>query len=899
MLKDKIPNPPQGCILTLNADGQVTGANPAALAHWQTDSETILGKPLVELLSSAPSILSALRNGWNWEQVLARAQAQPLAVFTHYQTAEPRPALLQLQRGYGQATSYFATLTAPPRPAAVPDKSASLLEQLSHHQEIGTFDLDFVQKTASYSPGWKRMIGYTENELPDSYETWLTLIHPDDSAAAPDHHKRRPGQTLRNFSVEMRLRHRDGHYHWVHCLGTQQYSALGKLEQISGLQIDIHERKSCEEMALLSEERLQQLTADSRLAAFDFNFAQNDYWFSPAWKQLMPPAHRRRTLELNHVLPLFTQELADRPLAQFFDQHGPGLAHCQFAVTLTDSAGRPHAAEISCQRQYDGQKRLLRATGYCLILPAPAHDVSNLSRQNPALFQPTLESLHEAIILTTAGGEITHLNHRAEALIGRPVASLIGQMLPEVFTLYLHNTRQPAHDTLLAALNPSQPSHLHTEHDLQANPALDPRPIVWSIHPLREEASELTHGYALLFRDPQEMPLSPEELLEANRLETLGHLAGGISHDFNNLLTTILGGISQARDNRDNSFLADSERACLAAKDLTRQLLATAKGTPDNSRQVLSVSDLLQDAARLTRAGSEADLQLDLPAKIPAIHVNRSKIQQVLQNLLVNALHALPPRGGRIVLSATEKILEKDEVPNLSHGRYVEVTIRDNGCGIPAENLKKIFNPFFTTKKNGTGLGLATVLKIVREFSGEIRVTSTPKKGTTFHLYFPVNATGQTQAAPTRRRATLLHGTGRILLMEDNPDICRITQGMLQSIDYRCDIADCGEKAIELYERYHKIGKPYDVVLLDLTVAGGMGGEETFHKLRLLDPELRAVAASGYDHSEIADRLIAQGFCGYLTKPYRVSDLANAIKDALGKSLSAGVDPLGSGMGRE
>ncbi len=886
----------QPIILNLDADGLITAANPAALAHWETQASALLGKPIVELVYASPAILASLRNGWNWGQLLARAQAQPIPAFTHCNTPSPKSIYFQLQPASGDSASYFATL-APIASALTTDKAASLLENLSHHDEIGSFDLDFVLNTAAYSPGWKRMIGYTETEIPDTYATWLKLIHPHDSAAAPDHHKRRPGQTLRNFSVEMRLRHRDGHYHWVHCLGTQHYSPLGKLEQISGLQIDIHERKSYEEAALRSEDRLHQLTADTQLAAFDLSFDQSEHWFSSAWKQLLPSTVRRRNPTLNQILPLFSAELRDTSLtlADFLGKPSPGAAHCQFPLTLTDHQGLPRSAEISCRRQYDDSNRLVRATGYCILKSTSnSETLSPSSSADPApapaafapeLFAPILESLHESILLTDPAGKITHLNRRAEHLLGRPTATLIGQPLAETFRLIHPETRQPATEILTASLHPTQAPILHNEHLLQSNPALPPQPIVWSTHPLRAETDTAPLGYALLFRDPRAMPLTPEELLEANRLENLGNLAGGISHDFNNLLTTILGGISQARDNRDNSFLADSERACLAAKDLTRQLLATAKGTPDNSRQVLSLSDLLHDAARLTRAGSHADIHLDVPAKLAPVYVNRSKLQQVLQNLIVNAIHALPPRGGHIWLGATEKILVADESPPLAAGRYLEISIRDNGCGIPAPHLEKIFTPFFTTKKNGTGLGLATVQKIIREYAGDIRVTSHAGQGTTFTIVLPANKTNQAAALPTRRRATLLHGTGRILLMEDNPDICRITQGMLQSIDYRCDIAPDGEKAIELYESYRKIGKPYDIVLLDLTVAGGMGGEETFHKLQAIDPAVRAIAASGYDHSEIADRLLAQGFCGYLTKPYRVTDLVNAIKDALGKPL--------------
>jgi CheY-like chemotaxis protein len=206
--------------------------------------------------------------------------------------------------------------------------------------------------------------------------------------------------------------------------------------------------------------------------------------------------------------------------------------------------------------------------------------------------------------------------------------------------------------------------------------------------------------------------------------------------------------------------------------------------------------------------------------------------------------------------------------------------VQDDGSGIPPENLQKIFDAFFTTKKHGTGLGLATVLDLVRRHGGQIGVSSTVGSGTTFTLFLPL--AGQAAEVEARRAPTLRFGTGRVLFMDDDERICALTAGMLDGLEYKYDIAKNGEEAIALYKRYLNIGRPYDAVIMDLTIIGGMGGEEAFKQLRDLDPDVRAIVTSGYDSEEMAKQFLDMGFCGYLTKPYRVGDLGRILKTVFG-----------------
>ncbi|MEO5958406.1 MAG: ATP-binding protein, partial [Opitutaceae bacterium] len=284
----------------------------------------------------------------------------------------------------------------------------------------------------------------------------------------------------------------------------------------------------------------------------------------------------------------------------------------------------------------------------------------------------------------------------------------------------------------------------------------------------------------------------------------------------------------------------------------------------------------------IATASSSAAIAVEVADGTEPVLVDRAQMLQVFQNLVVNALQAMPPppHQPRLQLRATNIFLAANQIPALAPGQYVSFEIRDNGSGIAPEHLEKIFDPFFTTKKHGTGLGLATVLSIVRKHGGQVSVDTQLGVGTAFTVYLP--RADQPVEVQARRAASLRFGTGRILFMDDDQKISALAGSMLQNLDYKYDLAPTGEEAIALYRRYLNIGRPYDAVVLDLTVIGGMGGEECFRELRKLDPDVRAIVASGYDNTELARQFLDKGFCGYLTKPYRVTDLGKVLKTVLG-----------------
>jgi nitrogen-specific signal transduction histidine kinase/CheY-like chemotaxis protein len=408
-----------------------------------------------------------------------------------------------------------------------------------------------------------------------------------------------------------------------------------------------------------------------------------------------------------------------------------------------------------------------------------------------------------------------------------------------------------------------------------------PIPIAWTAA-IAAGPGGVPYG-VIVFRNPAELTLTPDELTKSNRFESLGQLASGIAHDFNNHLTPILGAISLGIEQKDYSSLPDAEKACITAQGLTKQLLAFARGG-SGTRVVCEPKTLMEHALKIGAAASAATITRRYAEPLANIRVDRAQLLQVFQNLIVNALQAMPPPPHRpaLEIEIRNHSVAAGQIDGLVAGEYVEFEVRDNGSGIKPEHVGKIFDPYFTTKKHGTGLGLATVMRIVNKHGGQIALATEVGVGTAFTVYLP-QADAEVELAPRRAAIMPYERTNRVLFMDDDAEIRRFTVALLAGLGYECDEAPNGETALLLFRKWVNLGKPhYDAVIMDLTVVGGMGGEECFAKLRELDPNVRGIVASGYDNDDMRQEFFAKGFLGYLTKPYRKQDLGKVLKEVIG-----------------
>jgi len=383
-------------------------------------------------------------------------------------------------------------------------------------------------------------------------------------------------------------------------------------------------------------------------------------------------------------------------------------------------------------------------------------------------------------------------------------------------------------------------------------------------------------------RDITERKRMEEELQKAKRLESLGVLAGGIAHDFNNILTPILASISVARafgkfDDGIAEALTDAEKACLRAKGLTRQLLTFSKGG-EPAKKSVPISRLLRDEVRFALSGSNVECKYAVPEDLWWVEMDEGQVGQVIQNIIINADQAMPAGGTVNIQAANVMVRPSDPLP-LKEGKYVRISISDQGSGIPKKHLPRIFDPFYSTKDKGSGLGLSICHTIIERHHGTIQVESELGTGTAFHIYLP--SLEKELAVEEKEWTKTLWGVGRILLIDDDEAVRRSTEEILNRLGYEAECVKDGKEGLRRYLRAKESGRPFGAVIMDLTIPGGMGGKEAIKRLKEKDPCARVIVSSGYSDDPVLQGFREYGFSGVVAKPYGMDDLAEVIRSVL------------------
>jgi len=392
--------------------------------------------------------------------------------------------------------------------------------------------------------------------------------------------------------------------------------------------------------------------------------------------------------------------------------------------------------------------------------------------------------------------------------------------------------------------------------------------------PFKGPEGELA-GYVGVVEDTTEQRQVREELLNMQKLESLGVLAGGIAHDFNNILSIILGYISLARAKANDpelvlSRLKDGERGVMRARELTQRLLTFARGG-DPVKKIVRMNELLREAADFGSLGSNVHCELILSERPLLVSADEGQLSQVVHNLVINATQSMPA-GGTITIRS-------DWEPSAEAGGVVKFSVSDAGTGISDEHKARIFDPYFTTKQ-GSGLGLTSCYAIIKKHGGTIAVESELGEGSVFSVCLP-GCEAQVEPEPVARLTETRAGVGRILVMDDDPLIREVAQAMLEQLGYRADGVADGEAAVERYRRGREIGEPYVAVIMDLTVRGGLGGKEAVQLLLRVDPGVKAIVSSGYSADPVMGSCREYGFSAVLVKPYNRHDLSRVLQELL------------------
>ena len=381
-----------------------------------------------------------------------------------------------------------------------------------------------------------------------------------------------------------------------------------------------------------------------------------------------------------------------------------------------------------------------------------------------------------------------------------------------------------------------------------------------------------------------------EETLTRQKLEAIGILAGGIAHDFNNILTAILGNVSLSRYLLENGSpvednLREVEKATLRARELTQQLLTFSKGGAP-VKKAASLEHLVKDSVKFILSGSNVRAVFDFPEDMPPVNVDTGQINQVINNLTINAVQAMPS-GGTFHISARLRDVPLGENVYLKPGRHVATTFTDEGTGIPEDILTKIFDPFFTTKEKGSGLGLAGAFSILRKHEGAITVESKPGQGASFTVYLPVAPVSRA-VETEEEQLSLSPSRGRMLLMDDEPMVLTVGRDVLRILGYDVLCVEDGETAVEAYRQALAEDRPFLAAIMDLTVPGRMGGREAGQRIRELDPSARLIVSSGYSNDPVMAEYRAFGFDAVVAKPYLVKELEATLKSILPPCPEAG-----------
>ncbi len=387
----------------------------------------------------------------------------------------------------------------------------------------------------------------------------------------------------------------------------------------------------------------------------------------------------------------------------------------------------------------------------------------------------------------------------------------------------------------------------------------------------------------VITRDITESKRFEEEIIKSSKLESIGILAGGIAHDFNNLLTGISGNISLAilasdESNTGEIYLSEAQFAIHQASKLTNQLLIFSKGGVPNLEK-LAIGQMLQESVRFTLRGSNVKSNVQIQDDLSIVEVDSSQFGQVIQNVVINGIQAMP-EGGVLHVRSVNISIEENQLPGLKRGDYVCITIKDQGDGIAEENIGKIFDPFFTTKASGTGLGLATSYSILQKHNGYITIESEVDIGTTVTIYLPAiseSVIATSEESISDKTTVNRKYSSHILIMDDEPIVQNVFKGMFEKMGCTTVVVHDGEAAINVYKAAQKSNQPFDLVVLDLTISGGMGGKETIKQLLYLDTSIKAIVASGYSNDPILANYKEYGFQEKIEKPFTVEILQNIL----------------------
>ncbi len=697
--------------------------------------------------------------------------------------------------------------------------------------------------------------GYSREEIYAENFDFLKLIGPDSIDSVKNNFSRHmKGEDVSPY--ECTVLTRDGQP--IDTILSTSLFQFSTERAILGVLTDISARKTMERQLKESETKYRHLVENALVGVYQATFDGDILYANPAVFKIFEVEPPRTLLKREHLYTYQNPEDRETLIA-LLKENG---AVSEYELHVSTVAGKPKVLLFNAVLE----KSIVSGMISDITLQKLAIQQLQESEEK---FRNLADDSPNMIYIATLDGKVVYVNRRSEEILGYSRESFYANdfdfltlIAPEYREVVLANL-QKRRDGI--DVSPYEYT-LITREGKRVDAIVTSRSITY-------EGQRALLG---IVTDISYQKKTELEMRKIDKLHSIGQLAGGIAHDFNNLLTGIMGNISLAQSmvispNKCTQVLDRAANACRRAQKLTQQLITFSQGGSP-LKKAASIVELVKESAAFILSGSNVKCIYQIQDALRPVDIDQDQMNQAINALILNADQAMPD-GGILTIRAENLNLEPDSPLPLLAGEYVKVSIHDQGFGITPQNLPKIFDPYFSTKTENSGLGLSTAYSIIRKHNGYIDVESDLGKGTTFFIYFPVSvektspADGQTEngSAPKPNR--------RILIMDDEEIVLEVLSDLLEILGFEVAVSKEGKEALRKYKDAADAGKPFLAVIMDLTIPGGMGGRETIIKLLQIDSKAKAIVSSGYSHDPIMANYRRYGFCGMIPKPYELKEL--------------------------
>jgi len=735
--------------------------------------------------------------------------------------------------------------------------------------QMGYWKLNIVTEEVEGSDELLRIFGLSRDEM--TLNAFAGAVHPEDREYDLEHIQKGIEKGV-PWDIEHRLLLKDGTIKWVRAVGEPNLDESGKTIHIIGIVQDITERKRVEETLRESEERFRILietSPDGILIDQDGSLI----FANSAYQQMFSIKDLSRRLGKPYS-PIIAPRDRERVLAISAAREAGEVIPTTYEFTGRRADGAEFPVEVTAARLVHNEQP---ATMAILRDITKRKQVEEELRESEERFRVIAETATDAIVTVDENMEIVFANYAVTDIFGYRVEEILGHSLAILMPEDLGERLILAFKKYLKTEKKSISWKNNRFPGLKKDGQIIPLEISFN-----EFVKDDHHFFTGMIRDATDRQRLEAEMLRSAKLESLGNLAGGLAHDFNNFLSSIMLNVGTARlkagkGEEIRDLLQAAEQSIHKAKGITQQLLTFTRGG-EPVKSSMSLQPIIEESVKFTLHGSKTIPRFDLPDDLWPAEVDPGQINQVINSLAINAVQAMP-RGGHLTIRGRNVTIKKgDPRTVLAPGNYVEVAFKDDGVGIPPESLDSIFDPYYTTREEGTGLGLFSVFSIIERHGGWITVKSEVDRGTTFTFY--LSAAAEEEVAVTS--SDIMKGSGRVLIMDDDDTIRLGMTALLGELGYEVETTADGEEAIERYGEALKSDRPFDAVILDLTVPGGMGGAETIERLKELDPRVKAIVSSGYSTDPIMANYQKYGFKAVLPKPFQPAELSRAMEQVFG-----------------